>query len=131
MSQQTKPKRLPCRRCGGTHFQNATFRQYVGGTYSASLGGDLYEDGPPCQILVCLCGEPLVPKVGLSLTLEHRKSLEESLNKALHFRRQTELDTIRLRLLEEFPCRKELEKLHESLATLMNVLQNLEKDPCQ
>ncbi|HTS24252.1 MAG TPA: hypothetical protein VMH81_00135 [Bryobacteraceae bacterium] len=131
MSEQTRQKRLPCRRCGGTHFQKAAFRQYVGGTYSASPGGELYEDGPPWQILVCLCGEPLVPHVGRSLTLEQRKSLEESLNKAFHFRRQTELDTIRLRLLEEFPSRKELEKLHESVDTLMNVLQNLEKDPCK
>ena len=119
-------KQYQCPRCGGTHLQKAAFRQYVGGAYSASPGGELYEDGPASELLVCMCGEPVAPPVRRSLTSEQRKSLEESLQKAWRHRRETELETIHLRLMEQFAGRRELEKTRELVATLQKVVQDIE-----
>ena len=122
------PQKLyKCPRCGGTHLQKAAFRQYVGGTYSASPGGELYEDGPASELLVCMCGEPVAPPVRRSLTSDQRKSLEESFQKAWKHRRETELETIHLRLIEQFAGRSELEKTRELVATLQKVAQDMEK----
>jgi hypothetical protein len=74
-----------------------------------------------------MCGEPVAPPVRRSLTSDQRKSLEESFQKAWKHRRETELETIHLRLIEQFAGRSELEKTRELVATLQKVAQDMEK----
>ncbi len=116
--------RMTCTKCGGSHFQLATFRQYRGDTYSSTPGGELIPlDGPTVDLRICLCGQPVAPRKVLSLPPNVRMSVKASLEQAERFRKMTELETITLKLQEDFAPRHEVRMLAETVANLSKVLE--------
>ncbi len=150
MSPQSTLEPVQCPRCRGSHFQKASFRQYLAGTYSSGPGGELCEASSPINMLVCLCGEPvpdqkvvegnqsaIPPGPGRRAQTpnsrgprhELRKSLEDSLGKAKQFRKSTELSSIIVGLIGKFATKAELQTIKESLESFGAALACMEKKP--
>jgi nucleoid DNA-binding protein len=77
------PKQLRCERCGSLEFTEVQFRQYLAEFSSASPGGDLMSrTEEPFRVLVCLCGNPVMPRQLRSYGRTDRESFRKSFEAA-------------------------------------------------
>lgn len=113
---------LPCSICGGVYFQEAEFRQYHQGTYSASPGGEPYpviEHGP--RVRICLCGQP-EPIVTQAVEQKHRDSFAASLQKALTYRMTLDPNRLQAAILQIYASKQDASELNRMLARLLEIV---------
>jgi hypothetical protein len=62
--QEEETETVACPRCKSTWLMEAGFRQYMGDVYGSTPGADIAPlDGDPFPLLVCLCGQPIGPRL--------------------------------------------------------------------
>jgi hypothetical protein len=120
MQKQEDP--LKCPNCDGVYFQEATFRQYHQGTYSASLGGEPHlvpQDGP--RVRVCLCGH-LIPIATTAVQQQDRENFDASLQKALVYRTKLDPDLLQTAMLQIYASKQDALELKHKLAHLLEIV---------
>jgi hypothetical protein len=113
---------LVCPKCGGVHFQEAEFRQYHEGTYSAIPGGEPYlvpQDGP--RVRVCLCGHP-VPIATRAVEERRRENFAASLQMALAYRNRLDANALEAAILQFYADKQDALELNQKLAHLLQIV---------
>jgi hypothetical protein len=77
-------QQLCCEKCGSVYFQEAEFKEYYAGMYSATPGEELHPiSGPQVPVRVCLCGHPMPRRAP---DRDIRQRFQVSVKAALDFR---------------------------------------------